>query len=97
MNRGEAIENAQEQMESRYRDLFQRRHDCVHNCDRPKVSLQTLPLSRTVFKVIQDAEFLVHRCDEHITTEFREFFNSDRLSAGDCCPGRLLMYLPEPS
>jgi hypothetical protein len=71
--RGTAIEAAQEQMEERYRDLFQRRHDCIHNCDRPKVSPQALRLGGTVLKVIQDAEFLVHRCDEHINAEFREF------------------------
>jgi hypothetical protein len=71
--RGQAIEDAQEQMEARYRDLFQRRHDCIHNCDRPRVSPQALHLGGTVLKVIQDAEFLVHRCDEHLTAEFREF------------------------
>ena len=71
--RGQAIEDAQEQMEERYRYLFQRRHDCIHNCDRPKVSPQALPLGGTVLKVIQDAAFLVHRCDEHINAEFREF------------------------
>jgi hypothetical protein len=68
-----ALERAQEQMEERYRDLFQRRHDCIHNCDRPRVSPQALHLGGTVLKVIQDAEFLVHRCDEHINAEFREF------------------------
>ncbi len=26
-----------------------------------------------MLKVIQDIEFLVNRCDEHIATEFREF------------------------
>jgi hypothetical protein len=71
--RRQAIEDAQEQMEERYRDLFQRRHDCIHNCDRPRVTPQALPLGGTVLKVIQDAEFLVHCCDEHINAEFREF------------------------
>jgi hypothetical protein len=71
--RGQAIEDAQDQMEERYRYLFQRRHDCIHNCDRPKVSPQALPLGGTVLKVIEDAEFLVRRCDEHINAEFREF------------------------
>lgn len=71
--RGSAIETAHEQMEDRYRDIFQRRHDCIHNCDRPKVSPQPLPLSGTVVKIIEDVEFLVHRCDEHINVEFREF------------------------
>jgi hypothetical protein len=28
---------AREQMEGRLRDVIQRRHDCIHNCDRPRV------------------------------------------------------------
>lgn len=71
--RGQTIEDAQEQMEGRYRDLFQRRRDCIHNCDRPRVSPQPLQLGGTVLKVIEDAELLVYRCDEHINAEFREF------------------------
>lgn len=71
--RGQAIEDAKELMEDRYRGLFQRRHDCIHNCDRPKVSPQPLNSGETVVKVIQDAEFLVQCCDEHIQVEFREF------------------------
>lgn len=70
---GKALENVQEQMEDRYRDLFQRRHDCIHNCDRPRVSPQSLERGGTVLNVTDDAEFLVHRCDEHINAEFREF------------------------
>jgi hypothetical protein len=64
---------ARQHLQERYGMIFQRRHDCIHNCDRPKVSPQTLHLTGTVFKVIQDVEFLVHRCDEHINTELREF------------------------
>jgi predicted secreted protein len=62
-------------LEERFRTIFQRRHDCIHNCDRPRVSP---PLERggTVLKVIQDVEFLVRRCDEHINTEFRAFLVS---------------------
>jgi hypothetical protein len=45
------------------------------------LSPQSLPLGRTVFKVIQDSEFLVHRCDEHVNAEFREF-----LMGIDCPP-----------
>ena len=71
--RRQAVEGAHEQMEDRFRYLFQRRHDCIHNCDRPRVSLQPLPLAGTVLKVIEDAEFLDCRCDDHIDAEFREF------------------------
>jgi hypothetical protein len=45
----------------------------IHNCDRPRMSPQPLDKDGTVLKVIQDVDYLVHRCDEHIDTEFREF------------------------
>jgi len=51
-----ARQAAQEQLENRFAELFQRRHDCIHNCDRPKVSPQALKVSGTVLKVIQDVE-----------------------------------------
>ncbi len=31
--------------------------------------------SGTVLKVIQDVEFLVSRCDDHIHTKFRQFLS----------------------
>ncbi|MBX3412743.1 MAG: hypothetical protein KF708_08650 [Pirellulales bacterium] len=68
-----AREAAIEQFVERFRTIFQRRHDCIHNCDRPRMSPQPLERGGTVLKVIQDVEFLVNRCDEHIKTEFREF------------------------
>src|SRR3954469_9026507 len=68
-----ARRQAKTQLQERYGELFQRRHDCIHNCDRPKVPPQPLKLGGTVIKVIEDLEFLVNRCDEHINTEFREF------------------------
>ncbi len=57
----------------RYKDIFNRRHDCIHNCDRPRLTPQKLSGAATVERVVQDAEFLVERCDEHIAIEFREF------------------------
>ncbi len=53
--------------------IIQRRHDCIHNCDRPKMAPQPLVKGGTVIKVIEDVEFLVNRCDDHINVEFREF------------------------
>lgn len=76
-----ATQAAWEQMQERYRNLFQRRHDCIHNCDRPKVSPQPLDRPGTVLKVIQDVEFLVPRCDQHIHAHFRIFLNSLGFSA----------------
>lgn len=72
-DRQDACRLAKDQMDERYGAIFQRRHDCIHNCDRPRVSPQRLVLGATVLKVVQDVEFLVHRCDEHINIEFRDF------------------------
>jgi hypothetical protein len=72
-NKDAARRDAQREMQDRYADIFQRRHDCIHNCDRPKVSPQPLGVSKTVLNVIEDVEFLVARCNEHINSEFRQF------------------------
>lgn len=76
-----AREAAIEQFVERFRTIFQRRHDCIHNCDRPRMSPQPLERGGTVLKVIQDVEFLVNRCDEHINAEFREFLARSGCSA----------------
>ncbi len=68
-----ARDNANDQLEDRFRAIFQRRHDCIHNCDRPRMSPQPLDKGGTVLKVIQDIEYLVSRSDEHINAEFRQF------------------------
>jgi hypothetical protein len=52
--------------------LFQRRHDCIHNCDRPKVALQTISDAK-VGKCVQDVCFLVERCQESLLAEFPEY------------------------
>lgn len=70
-----AIDRAWEQMQERFRNLFQRRHDCIHNCDRPKVAPQPLQRPGTVLKVIQDVEFLVPRCDQHLHAQIPIFLN----------------------
>ena len=82
--RGPAIAGAQAQMEKRFREIFQRRHDCIHNCDRPRVKPQTLDSVGVVVRVIEDVEFLVRRCDEHLNSEFRQFL------LGIGCPGSIV-------
>jgi hypothetical protein len=74
-DRETARKQARTQMEDRFRSLFQRRHDCIHNCDRPRVSPQPMTLPATVKKVARDVEFLVTRCDAHIQAEFRVFLS----------------------
>ena len=71
---------AKVQLEERFEMIIQCRHDCIHNCDRPKMAPQRLVKGGTVIKVIEDVKFLISRCDEHINAEFREFLR-------DCgCP-----------
>ncbi len=53
-------------------DIVQRRHDCIHNCDRPKVKPQNISIG-TVRRVIDHVDFVVTRCDEHIEREFPKF------------------------
>jgi hypothetical protein len=53
-----ARRDAKRQMQDRYGEIFQPRHDCIYNCDRPKVSPQALALGGTVLNVMQDVEFL---------------------------------------
>jgi len=69
----QARKDAMDWLEDRFWELFQRRHDCIHNCDRPRRKPQPLAASEIVLKVIEDVEFLVNRCDEHITAEFKQF------------------------
>ena len=69
----QARQQATEQLQERFGTIFQRRHDCIHNCDRPRMSPQPMDKGGTVLNVIQDIEYLVFRCDGHINTEFRQF------------------------
>jgi hypothetical protein len=82
--RGQAIADAQSRLEERFREIFQRRHDCIHNCDRPRVKPQPLSVADVVLRVIEDIEFLVCRCDEHISAEFRQFL------LGTSCPAAIV-------
>ena len=71
--RGQAITDALAGLEDRFRVIFQRRHDCIHNCDRPRIKPQPLPTADHVRRVIEDVAFLVRRCDEHINQEISQF------------------------
>jgi hypothetical protein len=64
-----ARETALKQMEAHYEELFQRRHDCIHNCDRPRTAIQ--PITQTsAEKTVEDVTFLVERCLESLRSEF---------------------------
>ncbi|WP_156000541.1 hypothetical protein [Thioalkalivibrio sp. ALRh] len=78
--KGKARKSALEKLDDRFELIFQRRHDCIHNCDRPKVSPQ--PISNTaVKKVAEDVEFLVNRCHEALRQEFPVYLTGLGFSA----------------
>lgn len=66
---------AVEKLGERFEEIFQRRHDCIHNCDRPRVALQRISHT-AVAKVIDDIEFLVQRCHEAFLAEFPVYLQS---------------------
>ena len=72
-NRTTALQQARDQLTDRFQAIIQRRHDCIHNCDRPRTAPQPLSSAMAVSRVADDVEFLVRRFDEHCNVEFREF------------------------
>ncbi len=67
-----ARKDALQHFEFHFKEIFQRRHDCIHNCDRPKVALQHIS-HPAVEKTLQDIEFLVIRCHEALLDEFPQY------------------------
>lgn len=67
-------QNAVDHFEEHYKKIFQRRHDCIHNCDRPKIALQTVG-DNEVIKRIVDIEFLVARCHEEFLVKFPAYLS----------------------
>jgi hypothetical protein len=67
--KGSAKAKALEKFQAGFGDIFQRRHDCIHNCDRPKVALQAIT-AVTVEKRIEDVSFLVRRCHADLLAAF---------------------------
>lgn len=72
-DREQALRRAREQFEDRFEAIIQRRHDCIHNCDRPRMAPQPLSSPMAVRRVTDDVEFLIERFDDHCNLEFREF------------------------
>lgn len=59
-----------EKIGERFSQIIQRRHDCIHTCDRPRKSLQAIA-AVDVEKAIEDIEFLVSNLDPHINKNLR--------------------------
>lgn len=61
--------------------IFQRRHDCIHNCDRPKVAPQSLDSAGTVHNIIRDVRFFGEQFDDHLDNHFPTFLTDLGFSA----------------
>jgi hypothetical protein len=67
--------NAVKRLKLRFEGIFQRRHDCIHNCDRPSVAPQRIT-DVAVAKCIQDVSFVVDRCHEALFAEFQIYLRT---------------------
>ena len=70
-----ARESSLKHIERRVDAIFQRRHDCIHCCDRPKTALQPINAAETEH-AISDLRFVVSRCYGHLVPEFQEFLRA---------------------
>jgi hypothetical protein len=69
-----------DKLQKRMQSIFQRRHDCIHNCDRPRNALKRISADSTL-KAIDDIDFVVNRCVEHLRREFPLFLADCDFSA----------------
>lgn len=75
-----ARKDASKHFQTRIATIFKRRHDCIHNCDRPKVAPQNItPLQ--VQKITEDLCFLVERTHDALSAEFPMYLDSLGFSA----------------
>ena len=74
-DREDARTSASKHFFARFKAIIQRRHDCIHNCDRPKNIPQPIGNPGSVRNVIRDVRFLVENSDAHIDHEFGDFLN----------------------
>lgn len=74
--RNRAKKDALKKFNERIQSIFQRRHDCIHNCDRPRHALQRIDPNATT-KAIEDIRFLVERSTDHLRSEY-PFYLTDR-------------------
>jgi hypothetical protein len=82
-DKNKAKKAAVKHMEDHFEVLFQRRHDCIHNCDRPRLALQSIKSER-VQKTVDDLDFLAGRCNESFTQEFPTYLANVGFSAVTC-------------
>ncbi|MEC8579806.1 MAG: hypothetical protein VXZ18_03565 [Pseudomonadota bacterium] len=73
--KNKAKKSALDHLTRRMQTIFQRRHDCIHNCDRPKIAIQRISYDMTR-KAIEDVDFVVNRCTDHLRNEFSPYLTS---------------------
>lgn len=70
--RKQAVERGKTKMEERFGMIIQRRHDCIHNCDRPRSSIIRSQVDTPAYvrKVVHDVDFLAKRVLDLLRQEF---------------------------
>jgi hypothetical protein len=68
--------NAAGALNKRFSQIIQRRHDCIHNCDRPRSVPKRIRSAASIRLILNDIDFLVRHVDEHVDTEFPQFLSS---------------------
>jgi len=78
--KGKARSDAKNRMLDRISRIVQRRHDCIHNCDRPDISPQSIGSPGSVRRMIDHVGFVVRQSDAHINKEFPLFLKDGGFS-----------------
>ena len=73
--KNKAKKSALDHLGRRMQSIFQRRHDCIHNCDRPKYAIQGMTEDQCR-KAIEDVDFVVNRCIDHLRAEYPQYLQS---------------------
>ncbi len=60
----------------RIESIIQRRHDCIHTCDRPNNKPQPIGGDGTVKGVLDDIEYVVTKTEDHLANEFSFWLRS---------------------
>lgn len=71
--KGKARADARERMLKRIGAIVQRRHDCIHNCDRPDNAPQNTGSPGSIRRVVDHVAFVVRQSDAHVNMEFPLF------------------------
>jgi hypothetical protein len=74
--RDQAIKTVNKTFKERFDAIVQRRHDCIHTCDRPANTPQPISREGTVTNVIKDIEFIVENSNTHIDAAFRAWLRA---------------------